>query len=223
MFRGGRDTDGILQGIRSGDRESLNDLFLRHRSKLLRMTELRLDPRLRGRLEPEDILQEAWLRALRRLDEYLRRPGIPFFLWISTLTMETLVDFHRLHLKAKARDVRRERRLWPAHSSRASSHDLARSLVARAPPPEVELERREAARSLWKAVLGMSEVDREVLILRHFQGLTSAETATVLEIEPATARQRHRRALERLADALVARRNGNGREARQPRESRGEG
>src|SRR6516164_2083884 len=78
----------------------------RHRDRLRRMVELRLDRRLRTRVDASDVLQEAFLEASRRRDEYLAQPSpMPFYLWLRFLTVQTLQMLHRRHLGVQGRDA----------------------------------------------------------------------------------------------------------------------
>ncbi len=111
MKDGLQETEDLVRRGGEGDQGALEELFSRHRERLRRMVSLRLDWRLRRRVGEEDILQEVYLEAARRLGEYLRDPKLPFFLWLRFLTRQKLADTHRQHLGAEVRDVRREVRL----------------------------------------------------------------------------------------------------------------
>src|SRR6266851_7928213 len=91
-----------------GDPEALGELFQRHRDRLRRMVQLRIPNRLQGRLDPSDVLQEAYLEFSRSLKDYLRNPEIPLFLWLRLLTGRKLQALHRRHLGTKVRDAGRE-------------------------------------------------------------------------------------------------------------------
>jgi RNA polymerase sigma-70 factor (ECF subfamily) len=71
------------------------------------MVAVRLDPRLQGRVDPSDVLQEAYLEALRRLNDYLRGPEMPFYLWLRLVAGDRLARIHRHHLGAGMRDAAR--------------------------------------------------------------------------------------------------------------------
>ena len=109
--------------------------------------------------------------------------------------MEQIVDTRRHHLAAK-RSVRRQ-----FHLSDASSLSLARQLMVSRPSQIAR--RKETARLLRGAIEQMGETDREILLLRHIEGLTNNEAAEALEIDPGTARKRHGRAIRRLGQLLA--------------------
>ena len=102
----------LLSRIRAGDQHALGEFFGAHRERLRRMVQLRLDRRLQGRIDPDDVLQEAFVDAARRLAEYAADPAMPPFLWLRFLTMQRLQTLHRLHLGVKSREAGREVSLY---------------------------------------------------------------------------------------------------------------
>src|SRR5689334_18117152 len=105
---GEQDSSELLRRAGQGDEQALGDLFDRHRDRLRRMVQLRLDRRLQGRIDPSDVLQETYLEVSRALAAYLREPSMPFFLWLRFLTGMKLQALHRRHLGTKLRDAGRE-------------------------------------------------------------------------------------------------------------------
>ena len=77
------------------------------------MIRLRLDTRLRGRLDPSDVLQEVFLEFARALPEYVKKPDAPFYLWVRLITSRRLLALHREHLGTHKRDARREVPIGP--------------------------------------------------------------------------------------------------------------
>jgi RNA polymerase sigma-70 factor (ECF subfamily) len=104
--------DALLRRAQAGDEHALAELFARYRLRLRHMVHLRLDRRLSGRLDPSDVLQEAYLEIARRFPEYTANPTQPLFLWLRFLTGQKLIDLHRHHLGAKMRDVDQEVSLY---------------------------------------------------------------------------------------------------------------
>jgi RNA polymerase sigma-70 factor (ECF subfamily) len=166
------------------------------------MIALRLDTRLRGRVDPSDVLQEATIQAARALAAYLERPDLPFFLWLRWITGVTLQGIHRHHLDVQARDVDREVRLDDAMPA-ASSIALAAQLLGRDTGPLQAAIRAERRRRVQAALDALDPAEREVLVLRNFEELTNPETARVLNISEAAASKRYLRALSALKDVLV--------------------
>ncbi len=196
------ETDRLLQCTAEGDRESWGALLTRHEAKLRRVVAFRLDPRLQGRIDPSDIVQEAYLEAVEHRAAYLRQPPVPFFLWLRGIVGNKLRELHRFHLGTEMRDARREVSLYRGTLPEASSAALAAHLLGHATGPSEAAMRAEAKVRLQEALNRMDPLDREVLVLRHLEQLTPAETAQVLGIKEKAAGMRYVRALRRLKDIL---------------------
>jgi RNA polymerase sigma-70 factor (ECF subfamily) len=195
------DDDAPLRDrVQAGDHHALGELFGRHRGRLLKMVRLRLDRRLRGRLDPEDVLQEAFLDATRRLGDYAADPRMPPFLWLRFLTMQRLLTFHRLHLGVQSRDASREVSLHNGSLPAADSRSLAAQLLGRLTTPSRAAIRAEIQIKIQNALEAMDPIDREILALRHFEELNNGETAAVLGIHKGAASNRYVRALRRLRE-----------------------
>jgi RNA polymerase sigma-70 factor (ECF subfamily) len=197
------DPEVLLQRALSGDGAALAELFERHRGRLEQMVRLRLDRRLQGRLDPADVLQEAYLDVARRLPEYAADPALPFFLWLRLLTGQRLVDLHRQHLGTKMRNAALEVSLRGGVVPRASSMSLAELLLGRLTTASRAAIRAETQLRVQEALNAMDAIDREVLVLRHFEMLSNEETAQVLGLKPSAASNRHLRALRRLKEILA--------------------
>jgi RNA polymerase sigma-70 factor (ECF subfamily) len=191
------DTDGLLEAVRQGDRQALDRLLARHRDELRAFVEVRLDPRLAARVDPSDVVQEAQMEVVRRMDDFLKRRPMPFRLWVRKTAYERLLDLHRHHVKRGKRSVRREAPL-PERSSLL----LVRPLLRAGSSPSQRLEARELAERVARVVAGLSEKDREILLLRHAEGMPFEEIACLLDIDAAAARKRFGRALIRLQQGL---------------------
>jgi RNA polymerase sigma-70 factor (ECF subfamily) len=162
------------------------------------MVRLRLDQRLLGRIDASDVLQETFLDASRRVQEYVERPEVSLFVWLRLLAGWRLQKIHQHHLGAKLRDPRREVSLHHGAMPQATSAALAAHLVGQQTSPSERVIRAEKKILLQEALNRMDPIDREVLALRHFEGLSSAEAAEVLGIRKEAARKRYFRALNRL-------------------------
>ena len=197
---GEADIADLLARVRAGDQPALADLFARHRDKLRRMVQLRLDHRLAGRVSPSDVLQEAYIDALKRIDHYFEKPDQPFFGWLRLVVGQRLADVHREHL-AQKRDVGHE---VPIHRGGpgADSAGLAACLLGSGTSPSHAAARTESFARLEEALDRMDALDREVLALRHFEELSNTDTAEILGIQPAAASKRYVRALARLKQIL---------------------
>ncbi|MEM7313134.1 MAG: sigma-70 family RNA polymerase sigma factor [Planctomycetota bacterium] len=181
--------------------ESIESLFDEHRPRLKRMVALRLDPRVRARVDDSDVLQDAYLEAARRLDDYLKDPPMPFFLWLRWITGERIKMCHRKHLGAERRDATRDRILG-SMGLQASTQSLAMQLAGQSESPSRAAMEAELYRCVEKVMDGLPELDREVLVLRHFEQLTNQEAARVLGMNPSASSSRYVRALDKLRKAL---------------------
>ncbi len=191
----------LIQRLRDGDSAALADLFALHRDKLRRMVQVRMDQRLNGRVAPSDVLQEAYIDALKRYPHFFDKPDQNFFGWLRLVVGQRLTDLHREHLLAKRRDVRQEKPL-DVPAGPATSACLAAMLVAGITSPSGAADRNERYLRLEAALEELEPMDREVLALRHFEELSNSETADVLGIQPAAASKRYVRALTRLKQIL---------------------
>jgi RNA polymerase sigma-70 factor (ECF subfamily) len=191
-------TCSLLEEVRQGDREALGRLLARYRPDLHAFVAHHLDPGLRARVDPSDVVQETQLEVVRRMADYLARRPMPFHLWVRKTAYERLLNLRRDHRQTARRSVSREVPL-PDHSSLL----LAGPLVRVEPSPSQEAEARDLAERVGRAVADLAEADREMLLLRHAEGLSYDEISCLLEIEPAAARKRYGRALIRLQKVLA--------------------
>jgi RNA polymerase sigma-70 factor (ECF subfamily) len=192
----------IIELLRRGDQQVLVDLWDQHRERLLRLVKLRMDRRMQGRVDAEDVLQEAFVDFASRVDEYTADPSIPFYLWLRYLTGQRLQLMHRHHLGTMMRDAGREVSIHRGPMPQATSISLAAQLLGRFTSVTQAVQRAEMQVMLQEAINGMDELDREILALRHFEELSNAETAQVLSIKRSTASSRHLRAIKRLKEIL---------------------
>jgi RNA polymerase sigma-70 factor, ECF subfamily len=187
--------DELRERAARGDPEALAAYLDLMRGDLRRMAERRLDARLRRRVDASDVVQSACREALRRRTEF--DGSIPLDVWIRLLTKQEIAEARRRHVDAAARDVRREE-----ERDTTTAEGLAEAFAARdtaIPDRAAKAELRERLRSKLEA---LDPIDREILALRHFEGLGNAEAAAELGLEPSAASKRHLRALIRLREAL---------------------
>jgi RNA polymerase sigma-70 factor (ECF subfamily) len=190
-------TRRLLERIEAGDRGAFEQLLAEHRPDLHQFVVLRLGTRLRARVDPSDVVQETQLEVFRRLADFLRRQPMPFHLWLRRTAYQQLLTLRRRHAVAGQRAIGREVAL-PERSSLA----LARQLLAAGSTPSDQLSRREQIRRVQSALGQLPDGDREVLVMRTFEGLSYREIGCLLDIESAAARKRHGRALIRLHQLL---------------------
>ncbi len=203
MENNSQDTVDLLKRAHSGDAVALSEIFARHRDRLRRMVEMRLDRRVQARIDASDVVQDAYVDVIHRLEDYLRDPHLPLFLWLRLVVGERLLKLHHRHLGAQMRDAGREVSLYRGALPAASSAALAAQLLGKHTTPTQAVLRAERVLRLQEALNTLDPMDREILSLRHFEELTIAETALALEIKEEAAAKRYLRALKRLKDILA--------------------
>jgi RNA polymerase sigma-70 factor (ECF subfamily) len=195
------DTELLVRRAQKGDEAARDALLVRHRRKLKRLFRVWMDPRLAARVDPSDVVQETLLLAARRLDEYLNAPPLPFYAWLRQIGGERLIQLHREHVLARKRSVRREVRAWPALPDQ-SVHRLIRHLVSADAGPPGALMKKESQHRVRQALDRLSEQDRQILVLRHLEQLSTKEVAEVLQLSESAVKLRHFRAVRRIRELL---------------------
>jgi RNA polymerase sigma-70 factor (ECF subfamily) len=202
MIADTRTNEELLDATRNGDEGPLAVLVERHRGRLERRVRLRMDRRLQGRVDPADVVQDAYLAVRGKFPLYSADPRLPFFLWLRLEVGQILVDVHRFHLGAKMRDAGQEVSLHRGALPQVTSLSLAEHLLGKLTTASQAAMRAELKLRVQEALNSMDPHDREVLILRHFEELSNAEVAQVLGIKPSAAVNRYVRALKRLEDVF---------------------
>src|ERR1700682_461373 len=121
MENNSADTVHLIERVRAGDQAARSEIFARHRERLRRMVEMRLDTRLQARIDASDVIQDAYVEATGQLGEYLRDPKLPLFLWLRLVVGERLMKLHRHHLGTHMRDAGLEVSLYRGALPAASS------------------------------------------------------------------------------------------------------
>jgi RNA polymerase sigma-70 factor (ECF subfamily) len=188
----------LLENISQGAESAFDQLFARFRNPIRAAIELRFDDGLRSRVDPSDVVQETQLEAYRRLPDYLERQPMPFHLWLRKMAQERLIMARRRHLGRSRRAVGKELAL-PDQSSAL----LGQQLLAPGKSPSQQVNAEELACRVRRAVGQLPDMDREILLMRTYEGLSYQEIACLVEIEVAAARKRHGRALVRLHKLLA--------------------
>lgn len=198
------DTEVLVSQAVRGDSLALTTLMGRYTDRLKRMVRLRMDHRLQGRVGASDIVQEALIEAARRLDDYQQNPPAGFFLWLRGLTADRLFNAHRMHLGTQKRDAAQEVSMYRRAMPEAHSVSLARQLLGDITSPTQALMRAETQLLVQEVLNRMDPIDREILVLKYFEQLTTSEAAAELGIKRSTAGKRYIAALKRLRQDLSA-------------------
>ena len=191
------DTEELIDRASRGDDRACQKLLIRHHDRLIRMVAVRLDRRLAARVDPADIVQEALLEASQNLADYLRDRPVPFYAWLRQYALQRLSKLHRHHLGAQRRSVAREE-TWESFLPDDSAAVLADRVLARESNPSHQVLREELRHRVQTALAKLGPRDREVLMLRHLEQLSTTEVAEVLGLSESAVKKRHLRALERL-------------------------
>ncbi len=194
------DTEELLTQASQGDGPAREQLLARHRARLRRMVAVHLDRRLAARVDPSDVVQEALADAARKLDGYLRERPLPFYPWLRRLAWERLVKLQRRHRRG-CRCINRE---TPGFLDlpEGSAVELARTLIAAESSPSRQLLREELQGRVQRALGRLRDRDREVLVLRYLEGLSTRDIAATLAISEGAVKMRHLRALEEVRRLL---------------------
>lgn len=196
-----RSVDVLIEEATDGNESALAELFGHYRTQLRKMVSLRMNPNLKGRVDPSDVLQDAFLDLQKRLPEF-KHGGMSFFLWLRFITKERLFRVHREHLEAKKRDARRDVSVNYNPLNSVSSVCLAAHLLGKYSSVVGKAIKIEQSLRLKTVLDQMGESDREIIGLRIFEGLTNGETAEVLEMTKQTTSKRFVRAIFRLKQVM---------------------
>ena len=187
-----------LDALLNGDRRVLPDLFQSYRTRLRQMVRLRIGPQLAARVDPSDVLQEAFIEAQRRVDEFIAEPKVSFFIWLRGLVFNRMRKTQRAHLGTQLRSVDREKEL---DLPEAASLAIVNSLTS----PSQKVARTELRQIIEQSIQKLKEMDREIILMRYFEGLSNTDVAQALDISESTSTMRHVRAIQRLKDLLLSR------------------
>jgi RNA polymerase sigma-70 factor (ECF subfamily) len=195
------DCEQLLRRAGQGDPLARQQLLVQYRQRLRQMIAVRLDRRLAARIDPSDVVQETLAEAVQQLATYLRQPPLAFYPWLRQLAWKRLAALYHRHIRAGKRSVCREAHGAPPLPDE-SALDLVGRLLARGSSPSARLRREELRGRVRAALVQLPVHDRELLVLRHLEQLSTPEIAAVLGITVGAVYTRHLRALERLRGLL---------------------
>ena len=183
---------------KGGDEQARFQLIQHFRDRLVKMVQLRMDRRLSTRIDASDVIQEASIDAVRRIDEYFSDPKVDMYVWLRWIANDKLIEAHRFHIGAQKRQVGAEVSINARPVAEATSFALAEQLMGRLTSASQAFQRAEFQHAVEQALNSLDPVDREVLVLRHFEGLSNKETAEILGLKKSGASKRYIVALGRL-------------------------
>ncbi len=192
--------ESLRRRLAAREVQALGELFALHHERLLQFIRFRLDSRLQARIDAEDVLQDAYIDAEKRIDSFDFDKATTAYVWIRMVVGQTLTDLHRRHVEAKARGVGREAFLGDVPA--ASSAAISQRFVARLISPSGQAMRGELEQLVERTLNDMDPIDREMLVLRHFEEVGNAEAAQILGLPESTASSRYLRALAKLRNVI---------------------
>jgi RNA polymerase sigma-70 factor (ECF subfamily) len=165
----------LLEQAREGDAAAAGSLLEMYRRYLTLLARVEIGQRLQGKVDPADLVQDTFLDAHRNLDRFRGTTEAELVCWLRQILAGKLANLLRRYLGTRGRDVRLEREVLEAIDR--SSVLLDRGLIADQSSPSEQAARREQAVLLADALGELSDDYREVLVLRHLDGLTFPEVA----------------------------------------------
>ena len=193
----------LLDRVRQGDTAAVNGLLERHRAAIRRMIDQRLDRVVRKRVDASDIVQDVLVEANRRLGDYLNNPTMPFQLWLRHMARDRVIDAHRRHRVADTRSLDKEVSLDSPVDADHSQTNLAQKIADTELTPAAVATWHELEHRFAKAVEKLDEIDRQIVLLRHFEHLSTGDVAEVLGLTKPAAGMRYMRAMRRLRVLLA--------------------
>jgi RNA polymerase sigma-70 factor (ECF subfamily) len=167
------------------------------------MIELRLDRKIKQRIDASDIVQEVMIEANRRLQTYLDDPVMPFHLWLRQMARDRIIDAHRRHRGSVKRSVDREQAMVAPAALDRSTMELAAQLCDPELTPAAAATMHELQRRFQAALETMDDHDREIVLMRHFEQLSNQDVAKALGLTEPAASMRYLRAIRKLRKMLA--------------------
>jgi len=185
-------TLGLVLRARAGDRDAYDRLFALASERALLFIRLRLGARLRGRLDSMDVLQEAYVEALRAFPDFEFRGDDSFSRWICRLIE------NRIRGLADHFDAAKRR---PPGAPAPISQVLDR-VRATTPGPSTQFELKEDEKRLAAALERLADDEREALLLRFFQERDVDDIARLTGASASSVRRLVGRATAKLGGLL---------------------
>lgn len=184
------------------EQNSIAPALMEHQGRLLSLARRNLNPVLARRFSPEDVVQETLSAACRKTDFMQNCPEIPVYCKLRKLLFQTITDLERKHLQSQKRDAYREQEIAGEEGAtfRGADWNMFADTVT---GPLTQIARQDRYELLRKTMESLPEHDREILELRHFDGMSNAECAEALHLTQKNASIRYVRALERLKKQLI--------------------
>ena len=195
----------LIRSAEAGNQEALAQAFDLYRSRFIRMVDLRMDPKLKGRVGASDVIQEAFLDLAKKHAKFAARDEpqkMSLFVWMRLVVAERLINIRRRHLETDKRDAAREISMEKKTFDGSSSGCLAGRLVDSFTSASNRAIRAEIQAELLKTLDDMKAMDREIITMRSFEGMSNVEVAQSLGLSENGASSRYVRAMTQLKQRL---------------------
>ena len=202
IWPGDDQTETLLRAARAGDADAINRLLEKHRGPVRRLVEMRLDRKVQRRVDVSDVVQDVMIEASGRLDRYLDDPAMAFHLWLRQIAWDRIIDTYRRHRVSAKRNMDREQPMSVPAGADHSTMELAVQLCDPGLTPAAAATQRELADKVESVIELLSDQDRDIILMRHYEHLSNLEIAEVLKLNPPAASMRYLRALRRLRELL---------------------
>jgi RNA polymerase sigma-70 factor (ECF subfamily) len=194
------DPGHLLRQAQGGDSATLGQLLELYRRYLALLARVQIGQRLQGKVDASDLVQETFLEAHRNFGRFRGTSEGQLVSWLRQILAAKLADLVRRYLGTQGRDVRLEQEIEDGFGH--SSVLLDRGLAAAQPSPSEQVARREQAVLLADALAELPADYREVIVLRHLEGLTFPEVARRMERSLDSVEKLWMRGLARLRQVL---------------------
>jgi RNA polymerase sigma-70 factor (ECF subfamily) len=197
--------DKLLLAAREGSELQLGRLLTLYRNYLTILATTQLDARLRRRVSPSDLVQEAMLGAYRDFSKFRGSSERELLGWLRQILINCLHHAYEAHVQAGRRDIRREVSLDDMNRAMDRSvMRLGHVLADPGPSPSAPVRQRERAVGLADQLAKLKPDDRDVIVLRNLQGLSFEEVAERMGRKPGAVRMLWLRAIERFRQVYEA-------------------
>ncbi len=190
----------LVRKAKAGEGDALNLLFERYVPRILRIVRMRIGAGLRGHMESMDVVQEVMIRAIKAFDQFEAKDEAAFLHWISKLVQNEIRDLADYH-KAEKRNADRE-----VTTTKESTDN--RSVLSQIPAdslykPSFQVRLKEDVLQLEAALDQLPEKQREVIIMRQYEGMSFKDIGEKLGCSEDAARMQFARAMDRLTDLMT--------------------
>ncbi len=191
----GIDDSKVLSRLVAHREAELSVLFTSTREHLKAMIATRLDSRLSSRVDSSDVVQEVYIRASRGLETFLKEPKVHPYVWLRLICKQIVAETHERHFRAKRSPIR--------EAAGYVEHDLLLNfMIESSPSVHTQLEKEEKLHKIRERIASLPPLDREILEMRHTEGMSIQEISKTLEIQLDTAKKRYYRALDKFKNLI---------------------